>query len=215
MVPLFVGNGYTQEVTGEYVAWSGTYNETVGLSQISGYLDTGQNVAYTTLTGGGIPSDGSTLHFSLFLLSDGGFNGRIMGVFRQHIYTQHYLLSDGRDWYGDSFGWGTQCTGAHLPPAYGKAGLYVISGQTRTMTYCSSATTCASGAAFTPDYSQPADTSVGIFSALPSAEIPYGMAPVTNTRVGGYSIGFGLNSTDIPALASSWFNLMKALGRIP
>ena len=130
------------------------------------------------------------------------------------MYTRHYMMSDG----ATAFAWGSAQSGAVVPAGFGGRGLYVLNGQTNTMTYCSSASTCVSGSTFAGDGSQPSDQPVGVFAALGSttgvsteATSPYN--PVTNTVLGGYSIGFGLNSSDITALASAWFGLMNSLGR--
>jgi hypothetical protein len=202
LVPLLPGSGYPVEQRSEASGYGGssfaaTYASAAGLTQISGYLVTGQFISKVNLTDyTSAASTGANLHLAVYLL--GNFpNNRCMGVYRESIYTRHYLISAN----GDN-GWGV--ANALAPNAAG-AGLYMNSGAlggAPQVSFCNLAGVC-SAANMNTDSSQPSDVPVGIFTAIgtdtgnsgPGAAMANGA--VSGTKVAGYSIGYALSAADV------------------
>lgn len=178
----------------------GMYSESTGMTGngFSSYLDTGQKL--TTIGN----SDGTNLHMAADVLTYA--SGRPLGVFREAIYTRHYLIYDG----GSTWAWGSP-NGATMS----QAGFYVATRENSGNAYMYKDGSSYSN--FVPDDSTPSDWPCGVFVAIGS---PTGDSSETRTlnsysaaTLGGYSLGYGLSSSQAAAFDTAWAALRTALGR--
>jgi hypothetical protein len=182
------------------------YNRTGGIT------GDGSNAVNTGLKFTAWSTNGTNMHFGLYAFTN--LNNRCMGVWRTAIWERHYLLSDGD---GSKGAWGgTINTNADS----NSIGMNII--QSRTSTegpyyYRRAVATQVTG---TINTTSPADWPCTIFGANgsidgsnPNNDINGWIYGLSTTRVGGYTIGYGLTDAQITDITNAFNTLNSALSR--
>ena len=168
-----------------------------------------------------ISNNGQNLHMGMYAFT--ALQNRVMGVTRVSVYTRTYLLYDAQ--LGSTgVGWGNQANISITP----SLGMNIIQCRSNDIPYYYSNGIKANITYMggnTQDLSRPSDWPCVIFgcqgtkndgtiAGTNSTNAVYGkISDVSNTRSGGYTIGYGLTDTQAIYITNAFNLLNTALGR--
>jgi hypothetical protein len=185
---------------------SGTpnYSRTGGLSVTGGAVNTGLKFSSWS-------NNGQNLHFGLYAFTEIG--GRCMGVWRETVYTRHYLLCD---YNTNSGGWSNP---VNFNANSSSLGMNIMQCRTNDVPnyYRCGVKTTVTGSL---DNATPSDWPCTIFAAngssngTNSTNAIYGqLYGATTTRSGGYTIGYGLSDEQAIDITNAFNQLNIDLSR--
>jgi hypothetical protein len=239
LVPLF----YQPSTKGNdsVLAGSFSYSLTAGVTNINNnaYMSSNQKISRVDQNDGtSWPADGSNVHMSMFFMNPPP-SCRNMGVWRESVYTRHYLLMD-----LGALGWGSQGNGNN--PS--SPGLYTATSDVTkestigttpaVLVHCPSTGSCSTVGTGNGDGSTPSDWPVGMWAslgsgvgcanagdtfytaggALATCSVGGSIAPWSicagGMRVGGYSVGYKLTVAEIQTLRDAFLQYFNVIGRV-
>jgi hypothetical protein len=185
---------------------SGTpnYSRTGGMSGTGGAVNTG--LKFSTWS-----NNGQNLHFGLYAFTE--ISGRCMGVWRESVYTRHYLLCDGGN---NSGGWSNP---VNFNADSSSVGMNIMQCRTNDVPYYyrRGVKTTVTGSL---DQATPSDWPCTIFAANGSGDgnnasnAIYGnLYSATGMRSGGYTIGYGLTDAQVIDITNAFNQLNSELSR--